>query len=251
MSFARGQDSFMSGGPYLALSGGTVTGAVTFSGAVTITGQLAITGDPTITGTLAITKDAVGTAQTAGDSLINSTAAAAGAQQYSPMFRLEGQGWKTNATAASQKVEWALQNRPVEGAANPTARLDFLSQINSGGWTTSATLSTVGPTFSVGYVSATDVADYALSALNGGCRVKGSIGFDAYDAAVLIVGRNTATGVRVGKAGGTLGFYGTTPIAIGASVADATGGATVDAEARTAINALISRIEALGLITTV
>lgn len=37
----------------------------------------------------------------------------------------------------------------------------------------------------------------------------------------------------------------------GASVADPTGGVTVDAEARTAINAVISRLEALGLIATV
>ena len=76
-------------------------------------------------------------------------------------------------------------------------------------------------------------------------------GYDAQTATTLIVGASTATGVRVGKSGGAVGFYGTTPIAIGASVADASGGATIDAEARTAINALISRIEALGLITTV
>lgn len=37
----------------------------------------------------------------------------------------------------------------------------------------------------------------------------------------------------------------------GASVADATGGALVDVEARAAVNALISRIEALGLIIPV
>jgi hypothetical protein len=64
-----------------------------------------------------------------------------------------------------------------------------------------------------------------------------------------------AGGIKLTKiehvTGGTLGFYGTTPITQGASVADASGGATIDAEARTAINALISRVEALGLIATV
>lgn len=45
--------------------------------------------------------------------------------------------------------------------------------------------------------------------------------------------------------------YNATPMVQGASVADATGGAIIDAEARTAINALISRIEATGLIATV
>lgn len=63
---------------------------------------------------------------------------------------------------------------------------------------------------------------------------------------------DTTTGTKIGT--GTtqkLGFYNATPIVQGASVADATGGATIDAEARTAINALISRIEALGLIATI
>lgn len=87
----------------------------------------------------------VATAQTAGLTIQNQTAAAAGAQQYSPMAPvLEGQGWKTDAVAASQKVEWALQNRPVQGAANPTSVLDFKSQINSGGWTNVATLTSAG-----------------------------------------------------------------------------------------------------------
>lgn len=67
---------------------------------------------------------------------------------------------------------------------------------------------------------------------------------------------NIATGTTTGTIIGTastqkLGFYGATPIVQGASVADATGGVVIDAEARTAINALISRIEALGLIATV
>ncbi len=63
---------------------------------------------------------------------------------------------------------------------------------------------------------------------------------------------NTSTGTKIGTSTTQkIGFYNATPISQGASVADATGGATVDAEARTAINALISRIEALGLIATV
>jgi hypothetical protein len=62
----------------------------------------------------------------------------------------------------------------------------------------------------------------------------------------------STTGTKIGTATSQkIGFYNATPVVQGASVADATGGATVDAEARTAINALISRIEALGLIATV
>lgn len=63
---------------------------------------------------------------------------------------------------------------------------------------------------------------------------------------------NTGTGTKIGTATGQkLGFYNASPIAQGASVADAAGGATVDTEARAAINAVISRLEALGLIATV
>ena len=63
---------------------------------------------------------------------------------------------------------------------------------------------------------------------------------------------NATTGTKIGTATTQkLAFYGATPIVQGASVADAAGGATIDAEARTALNALISRIEATGLIATV
>ena len=62
---------------------------------------------------------------------------------------------------------------------------------------------------------------------------------------------DTTTGTKIGTATTQkIGFYNATPVVQGASVADATGGAVIDAEARTALNALISRIEASGLIAT-
>ncbi len=59
------------------------------------------------------------------------------------------------------------------------------------------------------------------------------------------------TGTQIGT-GATqkLGFYGATPIVRGALVADAAGGGTVDAEARTAVNTVLARLRALGVITT-
>lgn len=77
---------------------------------------------------------AVGTGKTVGVTLANPTAAAAGAQQFSPMLEFKGNGWKTNATAASQLVKWGLQLRPVQGAANPTGELVFWSSINAGAY---------------------------------------------------------------------------------------------------------------------
>src|SRR3990167_9948453 len=71
-----------------------------------------------------ITRDAIGVTSTDGLILINNTAAAAGAQQWSPRLRLTGQGWKTNANAASQTVDWIVETVPGQGAAAPTADLD-------------------------------------------------------------------------------------------------------------------------------
>jgi len=67
--------------------------------------------------------------------IANNTDAAAGAQQHSSMLVLEGQGWKTDATAETREVQFGLQVIPVEGAANPTGRLSFFSNINDGGFT--------------------------------------------------------------------------------------------------------------------
>jgi len=59
----------------------------------------------------------------------------------------------------------------------------------------------------------------------------------------------TLRGVKIGSATTSLlGFYGVTPVDQPATVADPAGGLTVDAEARTAINAIIDRLQELGLI---
>src|SRR3990167_6726750 len=85
----------------------------------------------------------------------------------------------------------------------------------------------------------------------GAARKEFIMGDNAITEAVNIV-LGTTTGTKIGTATTQkLAFYNSTPIVQGASVADATGGLNIDAEARTAINALISRIEALGLIATI
>lgn len=66
--------------------------------------------------------------------LYNATPAAAGAQQASPIIHWAGAGWKTNAPAASQPLDWYAYLMPVQGAANPTSQLIFSSQVNAGGY---------------------------------------------------------------------------------------------------------------------
>jgi len=56
-------------------------------------------------------------------------------------------------------------------------------------------------------------------------------------------------GIKIGSATSSLlGFYGVTPVDQPATVADPAGGGTVDTEARAAINAIIDRLQELGLI---
>ena len=62
-------------------------------------------------------------------------------------------------------------------------------------------------------------------------------------------GTGTLRGIKLGSATSSLlGFYGATPVDRPATVADPTGGGTIDAEARTAINDIIDRLQELGLI---
>jgi len=121
------------------------------------------TGDGTIEGdadfiwdssSLSVARAAIGTAQTVGSSLVNATAAASAAQQFSPVFELEGQGWKTDATAATVEVKWGLQTRPVEGAAAPTGILDFLSSIGGGAFSSKANLTSAGVLTATTFVGA-------------------------------------------------------------------------------------------------
>ena len=62
-------------------------------------------------------------------------------------------------------------------------------------------------------------------------------------------GGGTLRGIKIGSATTSLlGFYGVTPVDQPDTVADPSGGGTQDAEARTAINAIIDRLQELGLI---
>lgn len=66
----------------------------------------------------------------------------------------------------------------------------------------------------------------------------------------IITGGGThPDGVQVGEtAAEKVGFFGKDPIVQPTAVAAPAGGATVDAEARTAINAIITKLETLGIV---
>ena len=148
-------------------SGATGTGAngqVTYwTGTTTIAGEnnywwdagndrLGIgTNGSTPSSSLDVTKNSLGTTQTttSGLALVNTTAAAAGAQQISPAMRWSGAGWKTNATAASQSVEFRSFVTPVQGTSDPSGYLGIGSAIN-GSWTDNQTAFSSGGEIGIG-----------------------------------------------------------------------------------------------------
>lgn len=83
---------------------------------------------------LHITASGLGTTQNinAGILLQNTTAATDGNQQISNAIVLRGNGWKTDATAASQTVDYYLYTSPTQGAAAPTGRLYISRSVNGG-----------------------------------------------------------------------------------------------------------------------
>ncbi len=87
---------------------------------------------------------AIGATSTDGLVLQNPTAAAAGAQQWSPRLHFIAQGWKTTATAASETVDWIVENQSVQGASQPSTNLVFSFQINGGGYVAAANFNTGG-----------------------------------------------------------------------------------------------------------
>lgn len=104
----------------------------------TITNPWAVwvdSGNVRVDGYLANYQASVGTGQTFGHTIENITDAGAGAQQYSPVLNMRGRGWKTDATAASQPVDFAMQVQPVQGAAAPSGNFIIYSRINAGSWT--------------------------------------------------------------------------------------------------------------------
>lgn len=56
----------------------------------------------------------------------------------------------------------------------------------------------------------------------------------------------STTGTKIGATGDKVGFLGATPIARQASITNPTGGATVDAQARTAIGTIITILQSFG-----
>lgn len=119
------------------------TGAFAFQEATTISTS---TGDLVVapSGYIDARKSAIGATPTDILALWNVTDAAAGAQQYSGALRLHGEGWKTDATAASQNVDARIYLVPIQGAAVPTANLYIDFSINDAAFANRLRLTSAG-----------------------------------------------------------------------------------------------------------
>lgn len=158
------------------------------------------------TSKLDVTTNSLGTTQTtsSGLALVNTTAAAAGAQQISPALRWSGQGWKTDATAASQSVDFRSYVVPVQGAANPSGYLTFENSVNGGTYTSGLQLYTSTGNNQVRVYGNSNVAGSNL--LTSASLLVGSNGFAGV---VGITGHsNGGASIQTAQNGGTsIGGY--------------------------------------------
>ena len=140
----------------------------------------------------------VGVAALVGAQLTNSTAAAAGVQQYSPVQAHTGQGGSTDAGGASMEAEFGMQTRPVQGAAAPSAELHFLSQIDGAGWTSRASIDSAGKLTATTFSGSGTVASTGFVRGSKNATLLAVDGAGAYD--LNVVGTDNADGVVVGDA---------------------------------------------------
>lgn len=178
------------------------------------------------------TKTAIGTAQTEAITAQNTTAAADGLQQYGPVIASIGQGWSTGG-GGNTLAGGAIQARPVQGAT-ATVELDFLTRIGAGAWTSRGSLSSSG----VLRLPANGQFTFAGGGLTGLLN-PGTDQWQLVSAGAALVRSNSGT---------TLGFFGTTPAAQPAGIANADG---TLADITTKFNTLITALETLGLIAAV
>lgn len=92
---------------------------------------------------LLVQRSGIGATPTDGLQLINLTAAAAGAQQYSSALRFSGKGWDSTA-GSSKAVDFRMYVQPVQFPADPIANLLIDFSTNGGAFSNKLLLSSAG-----------------------------------------------------------------------------------------------------------
>ena len=261
----------------LSLAGGTMTGDLTtkaaglripgsVSGTATVQAP-AVAGTPTITlpsvtSTLAtlgangftaaqnITLGIAASTQADGVQLQNTTAATSGNQTWSPSLRLTGNQWSSGASRTcealltlvpvQQDFDHAILRFSTKHGANALVNVLDIRAFNQAPFIQP---SVAGTALTIGGTGGNSSTNFQFN---------GSVVAQISTAFTFENGYNIATGTTTGTKIGTattqkLGFWNATPVVQPAHIADPSGGAVIDAEARTAINAILAWQATLGL----
>lgn len=95
-----------------------------------------------------------------GFKLFNTTSSSSGSQQFSQSIHWQGQGWKTNATAGSQPIDFRAYVQTYQGTSAPFGYLVFDAQVNNGGYSSTLYLMQGGPGFVIGSSSSIGTQTY-------------------------------------------------------------------------------------------
>jgi hypothetical protein len=235
--------------------GGAVWGAITgtLSDQTDLQSALAakldLTGG-TMTGTLVNSQAIAAATQADGVQLLNTTAATSGNQTWSPSLRLTGNQW---ASGASRTCEGLLTLVPVQQnfdhtilrfqtkhGANALANVLDIRAFNQAPFIEP---SVAGIALTIGGTGGNSAVNFQFNGVVVAAVSTACVFSDTYNIAT-----GTTTGTKIGTATTQkLGFWNTTPVVQPAHIADPSGGAVVDAEARTAINAILAWQATLGL----
>lgn len=186
---------FVGGSSTAGITGGTFSGLVVGGSGLSPAAMLDVRGNAILIAT-------IGGTSTDGLIVTNTTAAAAGAQQWSSRIRLTGQGWRTSFGGLSQTFDWILENQTVQGAANASSNLVISSQVAGGGYVVQSTLSSAGDLTITGLLKVgsgptthTDAAGKILTAaLNTVGVAQGGTANTTFTAYAVICAGTTSTG---------------------------------------------------------
>lgn len=123
--------------------------------------------------------------------LWNATAATVALDEFSPALRFHGSGWKTDATAAAQNVDWRIYEAAITGTSAPAGWLYFTYSVNDGAFATKFAIDNTGTIYCGGagdgnarFVTAWPVAGNSLG-------LRGNVTDGATAVAVKIASINT------------------------------------------------------------
>lgn len=200
----------------VAAAAGTLTGATLASG-VTASSLTSFGSGPAIgaaTGTslsltsLFTTTQSIGATSTDGLLLTNTTAAALGAQQWSPRVHLAGRGWQTSGSSSVTTEFWE-EVQPVQGSSAPTANWVLTSKIGGAAAAAGLTVDSAGNGTFAG----------TIKAGSGPTTLVDSVGKVLSASLNTVAVANGGTGLTSGTSGGVLAYTATGTLASSGALA--------------------------------